>query len=65
MPLGGSRFRVDAQRRQVERFVQVLPIDREEFIEGFPAYLRQSTDPAEARRFLDDILDLVRETEGL
>jgi very-short-patch-repair endonuclease len=46
--------------QMLNKFVSACPFDRDEFIEGFPAYLRAGTAADEAGRFLDDILDIVK-----
>jgi very-short-patch-repair endonuclease len=45
----------------LERLVEYEPINKEEFAELIPQYLRTSTDKEEAATYLDDILEIVSE----
>jgi very-short-patch-repair endonuclease len=48
----------------LERLVEYEPINKEEFAEFIPQYLRTSTDIEEAKTYLDDVLEIVSEFVG-
>lgn len=49
----------------IEALVEHEPVSSSEFVELIPEYLRKSTEPAEARMFLNQVLDIVAGSESV
>jgi len=49
----------------IEALVEHEPVSSSEFVELIPEYLRRSTEPTEARMFLNQVLDIVAGSEAI
>ncbi|WP_217352994.1 DUF559 domain-containing protein [Vreelandella aquamarina] len=47
----------------IEALVELEPVSTSEFVEVIPEYLRKSTEPKEARQYLEKVLDIVSGSE--
>ena len=43
----------------IEALVEHQPLSKSEFVERIPKYLRDATEPKEARMFLDAVLEII------